>query len=327
MATRDQVLLLLEQAGDTPLSGNEIAASLSITRAAVWKAVKALQEDGYRIEAVHKKGYRLHGDALSAGCIRLGLRDPSFWKDIRVYEETASTNLTVKELAAAGAPGGTVVFADRQTAGRGRLGRTFYSPPRCGLYFSVLLRLPGGIEQSMLITAAAAVAVCRAILHTTGLETQIKWVNDIYYQGKKLCGILTEASVNMESRELDYLVVGIGINVTNESFPPELSGVAVSLEGVLQGGTVSRSRLAAELLNELQAVLPELPGRAFLPEYKRRSCVLGKELDLISLTETRQGRAIDINENGNLIVQMDDGEIRTVSTGEVSIRPAKDSHF
>lgn len=322
MTTKETVLQYLEENKGELVSGGAIAAALGLTRAAVWKAVQSLAEDGYPITSVSKKGYLLEpeSDILSVQSIRPFLKDPDFYPDIRVYEEVGSTNQVAKELANNGAPGGTVIIAEHQTAGRGRMGRSFYSPEARGIYLSAIFRLQDSVETSMLITSAAAVAVSRAVKSVTGLETQIKWVNDVYLEGKKLCGILTEASMNFESNTLDYLVVGIGINVSLCDLPEELRPVVTCLEEHLPGMRISRSELIGALLDELKAVILDLRDKTFLREYRERSFILGSEINVISAAATERATAIDIDEQGRLLVRMADGTERLLNSGEISIR-------
>lgn len=321
MSAKQDVLRLLESNKGSILSGNEIALSLSITRTAVWKAINSLKEGGYQIAAVNKKGYCLNeqNDILSPQSIKPYLHDADRHEMI-VHKSMDSTNTMAKALANADAKSGTVVIAEQQTEGKGRLGRRFHSPNASGIYMTVIFRLKNSIEQSMLITSAAAVAVCRAIKTVCDLECQIKWVNDVYLDGKKLCGILTEASVNFEAGQLNYVVVGIGINVTTNDFPEELREVATSLEEKAEGMSISRSRLIGEVLNELAIVIEDLQEKQFLEEYKTRSFILGSEINVISPTDTKRATALDFNEFGHLVVRFADGEVKTLSSGEISIR-------
>lgn len=187
-----------------------------------------------------------------------------------------------------------------------------------------IFRPTGRIEDSLLITAAASVAVCRAIASVTGIEAQIKWVNDIYVKGKKVCGILTEASMNFETASLDYLIIGIGINILENSFPPEISNTAASLSQFLPSQAISRSHLIAAVLNELQIVIRELPEKKFLEEYRSRSCILGSKINVITQQATEPAAAVSINNQGHLVVKMESGEMRTLNSGEISIRKRND---
>lgn len=322
MTTKDSVLKFLEEQKGALVSGSAIASELGLTRSAVWKAIRVLEEEGYPITSVSQKGYRLEKDSdiLSAQSIRPFIHNSELYQDILVYKEVGSTNQVAKELANNGASNGTVVITEHQTAGRGRLGRSFYSPEARGIYLSTIFRLEDNVETSMLVTSAAAVATSRAIQKVTGLETQIKWVNDVYLDGKKLCGILTEASMNFESNTLDYLVIGIGINVAASDFPAELKPIITSLEEHLPGSKISRSELIGALLNELEIIISDLNDRRFLPEYRRRSFIIGSEINVISSTKSELATAIDIDDQARLIVRMADGSIHALNSGEISIR-------
>ena len=235
--------------------------------------------------------------------------------------ETDSTNRYLKELAVKGAAEGTVIIANRQSAGRGRLGRSFFSPEEKGIYMSILLRPEIPLERSVLITSMAAVAVARAIEHVCGITAKIKWVNDILINNKKTCGILTEAGINVMTGMLDYAVLGIGINVGVMEFPEELKKIATSISNEC-GFVVSKEVLIDEVLKELEEWYPTLLDGSFLEESKKRSLLLGKEI--LVLDERVQGgsypaKAVDINELGNLIIERE-GSIQVLNSGEVSIR-------
>ena len=267
MTTREKLLGLLEENREAYLSGEELAKALAVSRAAVWKAVKSLQQEGYPIDAVTNRGYRLSrgGDRLSAPGIRKYLKPEYRDLPITAAEETQSTNTALRALAEAGAPEGTVYIAQGQTGGRGRMGRSFFSPAGTGLYLSLLLR-PTAWEptRAAQLTAAAAAAMCEAIRQVTGREPGIKWVNDLLLEGKKVCGILTEASFSMESGVLEYAVLGLGVNVYRPEggFPGELEGIAGA---VLESpGEDVRSRLAGEFLNRFLAGYTHPEDRHFL---------------------------------------------------------------
>ena len=236
-------------------------------------------------------------------------------------EETDSTNRYLKELAAAGAPEGTVIIAGRQSAGRGRLGRSFFSPEEKGIYMSILLRPEITLERSVLITSLAAVAVARAMERIGGIRAKIKWVNDIFINNKKTCGILTEAGINASEGTLDYAVLGIGINVGVMEFPEELQDIATSVSNEC-GFEVSKDVLIEEVLKELEAWYPALWDGSFLEESRKRSLLLGKEIRVVDETHPEGGypaKAVDINELGNLIIERD-GRLQILNSGEVSIR-------
>lgn len=229
MRIQDAVLDALEKNRGEYLSGEQLASSLGVSRNAVWKAIQKLEEAGHKIRAVPKRGYTLapESDVLTVQSVSRFL-DTDMPVYLQVQTEVTSTNTLLKVQAEQGAPEGTVLIAESQTAGKGRLGRHFTSPPGTGIYFSLLLRPRCTAEKSLFITTTAAVAVCEAIEQVTGLNPQIKWVNDVYLNEKKVCGILTEASVDFENGGLNWAVLGIGINIAvpEEGFPEEIRSIA-----------------------------------------------------------------------------------------------------
>ena len=322
MTTREKLLGLLESHREEYLSGEELAKTLAVSRAAVWKAVKSLQQEGYPIDAVTNRGYRLSrgGDRLSAPGIRKYLEPGYQDLPITVAEETLSTNTALRALAEAGAPEGTVYIAQGQTGGRGRMGRSFYSPAGTGLYLSLLLRpVSWKPARAAQLTAAAAAAMCEAIREVTGKEPGIKWVNDILLDGKKVCGILTEASFSMESGVLEYAVLGLGVNVypPEGGFPEELEGVAGALLDA--PGEDVRSRLAGEFLNRFLAGYEHPEDRSFLDTYRRRSVAVGREVTALSGGHERRAFAYAVDDDCRLLVRYDDGTEQALSYGEIRI--------
>ena len=318
MTTKEKLLTLLENRRGSFVSGEEAAKELSVTRAAVWKAVKALCQEGYPIDAVTNRGYRLsdRGDVLSAQGIARYLNP-----ELRALVEKSvdSTNAAARRLAERGEPEGTVVLSGSQTQGRGRYGRSFYSPADTGVYLSLLLRPVGDPRQTVLLTAAAAEAMCQA-MEALGVENpQIKWVNDIFLQGKKVCGILCEASFSLETGAPEYVVVGAGINVyaPKGGFPPELADIA----GAVWDAPVpdGKNKLAAEFLNRFWALYRT--GGDFLEDYRRRSLVVGKPVTVLSGGTRREALALDIDDRCRLRVRFGDGTEQALSYGEISILP------
>ena len=320
MTTRDAVLQALQESA-SPLSGEQLARRLGISRSAVWKAVRALQKDGCRVEASTRTGYRLAEapDILSEAEIRRWLAQADIGRQIELHAELDSTNIRAKQLAALGAPHGTLVAADSQTAGHGRFSRRFYSPPRTGIYVSFILRPALPAERAVMITSLAAVAAARAIESLTGVEVGIKWVNDLYIAGRKCCGILCEASMDFESGGLEYVVVGIGINVGRMRFPDELASIATSVENEC-GLPVSRSRLIAEIANQISALYADLPSGSFMAENRRRSVVIGREVTVLGGAEPYTAKAVDIDGQGRLVVELPGGQTQILNSGEISIR-------
>ena len=323
-ATQAALLEALRRSGEEPLSGQKLARDLGVSRAAVHKAAQALQKQGYRIEASSGLGYRLGrgGDVLNQAALEAALAPGSPVTRCYVYGEVASTNRTARTLAGEGAPQGTLVLAGRQKAGRGRLGRTFVSPEG-GVYLSLILRPGGEIADSLTVTGCAAVAVCRAVARLCGRQLSIKWVNDLFYKGKKVAGILTEAVSDFETGRLEFLTVGIGVNLATpaEAFPPQVAPVAGSLFPPGQA-PCSRAELAAAIAQELLAL--GIRGD-YLPEYRSRSLVVGHYLTVTGDGEPYTAFARGIDEEGRLLITLSGGGEKALRYGEVSIRPAPGS--
>ena len=326
MTSRDAVLSLLREE-EGFLSGEALSRRLGLSRAAVWKAVDALRGAGYEIEARTGLGYRLASapDVLTEAEIR-GFLGPTaiVGRELRCFQELDSTSTYLK--AQGDAPDGTVAVADSQTAGRGRMDRSFQSPKGQGIYLSVLLRPPLPPDRLPPVTALAGVAVCAAVERVCGARPGLKWPNDPVLNGKKLCGILTELSLEAETGRVQSLVLGIGINVGQgpEDFTPEVREMATSLRQEL-GRPVSRPQLTAALLEELdRAYAALLAGdlSAYLTAYRRRCVNLGKTVQLIPFGggDRETAQAVDIDGEFSLVVRGADGKERTVRSGEVSVR-------
>lgn len=246
------------------------------------------------------------------------------WKDrLFVYPELDSTNTRLKSMASQGAPQGTVLIADRQTGGRGRLGRTFLSPAGVGVYLSILLRPDCRPMELMHLTCAAAAAMCRALESAAGIRPGIKWTNDLVAQSKKLAGILTELSLEAESGQVQYAVVGIGVNggQKTEDFPPELRDMAGSLS-MIAGEQIDRNALAAAMVKALAGMSQSLlTGKKEIMERYRADCItIGREVSVQRGDAVRHGKAVDVDEEGALVVRFPDGREEAVNSGEVSVR-------
>lgn len=244
----------------------------------------------------------------------------NFPKTTEYYEEITSTNTILKQRAQKGERENTVLLSEFQTAGRGRLGKTFFSPKGCGIYLSYLIRPNIPATDSVFITVAAAVALKRAFSEVLDIDTRIKWVNDIYYQNKKLCGILTEAGFS-QGGILDYAVLGVGINVKNppQGYPEDFAYKTTNIEQISKDIDIeTKSRLVASFLNNFDEIFSD-KTKAFIKEYKEASCIIGKEIEILSGEHKGQARAIDIDENANLVVSLPDGNITAISSGDVSI--------
>lgn len=322
MTVQDHLRELLESNKSVFLSGEEIAKRLGVSRNAVWKAIKSLQADGYPIEAVPNRGYCLaaQSDVLSESGVRRYLAGEAQSLDLHVYDAVSSTNLVLRELAGKGAPEGTVVIAARQTGGRGRKGRSFFSPEGTGVYVSLLLKPKIAPDAATLITTTAAVAVCGAVEALSDRKAEIKWVNDVFVDKKKICGILTEGSFDMESGQFEYAVLGTGINVytPKDGFPEEIRAVAGSVFPAPVPD--AKNRMIAEYLNHFLPLYRNLGGEETISEYRRRSFVIGKNVTVLSGEKSTPARAVDVDGQCRLIVEYGDGTRAALSSGEISIR-------
>ena len=319
MSTKIEVLsaLMREEAA---ISGERLARRLGVSRNSVWKAIAQLREEGYDIEAATNRGYRLVNapERVTKPGIERWLNTRVFARKMEVHDRLDSTNTRAKMLAAAGKPHGYLVAAESQSGGRGRFGRSFYSPEHSGVYITYILRPELPAEKATMITSLAAVAVARAIEALARVDVKIKWVNDLYIGGRKVCGILCEASLDFESGALEYAVLGIGVNVAKMDFPPELADIATSIENEC-GERILRSRLIAEISNQLEKLYPQLETGEFMQESRRRSNVIGRDV-LVLRGETQiPGRALNIDEQGRLVVRTDEGVLR-LGSGEISLK-------
>lgn len=320
MTVKEHILKLLENNRGKYYSGQDIAEEINVSRAAVWKAVKQLQADGYRIDAVSNKGYCMSddNDIISADSIKKYLT--IHINNIEVYKTVTSTNDLAKQYALDLKPEGTVIVAREQTAGRGRKGRSFYSPMSTGVYISVLLRPELTAEKTLYITTAAAVAVAKAIEKISGKEAKIKWVNDIFVDGKKVCGILTEGAMDFETGKMQYAVLGIGVNIKKpeNDFPSEIQNIAGSVFDTTDKEV--SSIIVAEILNNFMNYYKNLASKPFYEEYKKRMFLIGKQLTVYSGKDSYPAVAIDLDEELSLIVKDENGNIKKLNTGEVSIK-------
>lgn len=301
------------------LSGEELAGMLGVSRNAVWKAMGALRGEGHRINAVTKRGYCLETPAkqVNESEICSLLDERGIITSVEVREEADSTNKIAKEEAIAGVKEGALYVARSQKAGRGRMGRKFFSPYG-GIYMSVVLRPRINAERAVLITTCAAVAVARAIEKVTGVQAGIKWVNDIFVNGKKVCGILTEAGMDFESNMPEYVVLGIGINVEHQSVPEELREIVGCLEDETKR-QISKNELIAAVWNEFSLLYESLGNSQYMEEYKERSVLLGKEVTVLCAQGNYSALVKDIDGEGHLVI-LHNGRTEKLSSGEVSVR-------
>ncbi|MFT3983713.1 MAG: biotin--[acetyl-CoA-carboxylase] ligase [Lachnospiraceae bacterium] len=325
MALKQEVLQILEENRGKSVSGEEMAARLSVSRNAVWKVIRVLKAEGVEILAGTNRGYCLSekNDLLSEEGIRKYLSVSDRRLSIELRDSVTSTNTVLKELAENGAQEGLIVIAREQSAGKGRKGRSFYSPRNGSLYMSVLLRPAIPVEQAVSITTMAAVSVARAVEETSGKHTLIKWVNDVFMDQKKICGILTEASVDMETGFPAYAVLGIGINIypPAEGLPKELKeivGTVFQIPG--EGGGSYTNLLAAGVLNRFFEYYDRILDKSYMEEYRRRSFVIGRQVTYLSGETKRQVTVLGIDDDAGLLVEAQDGTRSVLDSGEVSIR-------
>ncbi len=306
----------------TFVSGEVLSRELKITRSAVWKYIEELRYEGYIIEAVTRRGYRINymPDALHPREINRYLKTVRMGKAIEYFQVLDSTNRRAKELAWGDAPEGTIVAAEEQTGGRGRLDHNWVSP-RGGIWVSVILRpllLP---HQASLLTLLAAVAVVQAVKEVTGLSAEIKWPNDLFMNGKKIAGILTE--MNAEIDLINYVVIGIGINanVCTSKFPEDLAKIAGSLKETL-GKEVTRPLLLAAILHRLEVLCDKAQEKGFgeiILEWKKHDLTIGREIQVNGPDGMVAGECVGINENGALMIETGQKEIISVFAGDVSL--------
>ncbi len=323
--SREKVLALLRERQGEYLSGEAMSQVLGISRAGVWKVIQALRQEGYVVSSAPNRGYRLEAgpDLLRAGELSAPLAGSLVGRELVCLEVIDSTSTECKRRAMAGAAEGLVVLAEEQTGGRGRRGRSFQSPRGKGLYLSALLRPRLSPQEVSNFTAWVAVAVCDGIQASCGLRPQIKWTNDIVLNGKKLVGILTELGLVSESNDLDWLVTGIGVNVNQrpEDFDPGIRDMATSLAMAL-GHPARRTELAAQIILALDRAYQGFPGNKdeYFQKYTADCITVGREVQVITPTDRRDGFAEAIDPDFNLVVRFPDGTREAFSAGEVSIR-------
>lgn len=328
MSTKLKILEIFNERGSQYISGQELADILGLSRNSVWKAVKKLQEQGFNIESKASIGYRLaqSSDLLSGEYIQENL---SFPCKIHLMDKIDSTNNYAKGITDLSVP--HIVLANEQTKGKGRLGRSFYSPPGSGLYMSIAFKTDFELTKSMLITTLSALAVCQAFEEVVGVGSKIKWVNDIFLNGKKVCGILTEAESNFETGSIDKIIIGIGINCFSQVFPDDIKDKATYIENPKK--EFSRNQLATAIIEKIFFYINNFDRKKIIRDYKSRSIMLGQPILLYGsafgdLPENggsgTKARAIDIDENGGLVVEYMEGrharEMDTITSGEITIR-------
>ena len=322
--TTDAKILSALHANPDGVSGAELAEQLGISRAAVWARIEELRSLGYEIEAGPHFGYRIVGepDALLADDLlsRLG-KTKIIGRDIRVFEQTTSTNDVIEKLARDGVKEGVVVFAESQTKGRGRLGRKWISPERKGLWFSVLLRPNLRPQETTQLTVASATALRRAIQSETGLKPEIKWPNDILVGGKKVAGILTELSAELDKVRHVILGIGVDVNLSANEFPAELRRTATSLK-IEAGEHILRAELAAVILRELDADYSRIgAGRfaAVADEWEEHSATIGRDVTVQIGGRKIRGHAESLDDTGALLLRTEHGRLEPITGGDVTL--------
>lgn len=323
---RKRILEFLRQNNQEPVSGEEISRQLEISRTAVWKHIQTLKSEGYAIESVPKRGYVLleTPDRLFPQEIQSRLETKWLGRNICYKDSVDSSNNLAKALANAGCEDGLLVVAEEQGAGKGRLSRGWISPYAKGIWFSIVLKPPFLPQEASKCTLMAAVAVVKAVNGIKGVEAAIKWPNDILLNGRKLVGILTE--MNAEFGHINYVVIGIGINTnaTADDYPDEVKDLAVSVADAAKE-SFTRVQLLVDILKNMEELYETACKDGFVPileEWRKYSCTLGQEVKVIAPDMTYFGTAVDIDEEGLLIVRKEDGTMEKVVAGDVSIRPA-----
>jgi len=320
-SAREKVLLLLKNSNEY-ISGEELSRKMGMTRSAIWKYIKSLRSEGYQIDSVTNKGYKLIDSKNVMNAIELedGLETKEFGRKIVFLESVDSTNQEVKRLAVQDAPHGTVVIAEQQLMGKGRLGRAWSSPAGTGMWFSILLRpqiTPGEVAG---ITLATGLGVCKAIRHFTGLNALIKWPNDVIVGNKKICGILTEMTA--EADRIEYAVVGIGINVNITEFDLEIRSKATSL-ALETGSEINRADLFKEVLKYVEEYIDKFLAdreQGIIKEYTGLCATLGRQVTVTRGNNVLAGKAVSVDSFGNLNVKLDNGRVIAVNSGEVTVQ-------
>jgi len=322
---RDEILKILLDDMDNFISGEAISKKLNVTRAAIWKHIKALQEEGFIIESISRKGYRLVKlpNKLEEITLLHGMRTRRMGRVLEIHQSIDSTNIRCRELAISDYPEGTLVIAEEQLKGRGRMGRTWLSPPEKGIWMSLLLRPKMHPKDAPVLTTIAALAVKRAIVEITGLMVKIKWPNDIIIQNKKVCGILTEIHADLDI--IHYVIIGIGINVNMEEaeLPEDIAHTATSIL-IEMGNKVDRRLLIQKIMKEIEdiydAYIENHDLNPILDECRSCSATIGSRVKVVGIDREFEGKAIDLADDGALLVLKDNGKIEKVFSGDVSVR-------
>lgn len=318
-------ILRLLRGQDGYVSGQQLCEQLGVSRTAVWKVINQLKDEGYQVEAIRNKGYRIlnQPDLMTQEEIQSRIADSTKWagQSLYVYPVTDSTNIQAKQLGDIGALHGTLVVADKQNAGRGRRGRSWESPQGCSIYMSILLRPNFMPDKASMLTLVMAYSVYKALKNCTGLNVQIKWPNDLVINGKKVVGILTEMSTEIDY--INHVVIGVGINVNMESFPMEIAEKATSLR-IEAGGVIQRSQIIAEIMRQFEQGYEKFLETEDLSWLKDayNTCLVncGREVLIHGAESPYCAQALGINDTGELLVRRENGSEEAVYAGEVSVR-------
>lgn len=310
---KNSIINILKENKNQLITGSYIAKELNITRSYVNKVILALIDEGYEIENISRSGYiyKSNTKILDKEYIENNIS-----KKIEIFDEIDSTNNYLKKLAKDKFQNNILVIANYQTNGRGRLGRTFISDKSSGIYMSLLVRPNISINDAKKITCLTAVAINNAINELTNLNSKIKWVNDIYINNKKVCGILTEAQTSIEEGTIDYVIIGIGINVYKREFDDSIKNIATSLEH--EGVIISRNDLIIKIVNNIDTYLNDFTNDIYMNEYQNSSCIVGKEVELNIRGDIFKATVLKINDEGELVVRTYDNKELTVYSGEIT---------
>ncbi|MGL5544513.1 MAG: biotin--[acetyl-CoA-carboxylase] ligase [Cetobacterium sp.] len=319
MSTKELIISILESNKGQYLSGEIIGKNLNISRAAVSKAIKELKNSGYSILSVNKKGHciPLQSNTLSSIEIKKNLK---YCNEIIIKNSLDSTNNYGKTLLMENPSHGTTIIANEQTNGRGRKGRYFFSPKDTGIYMSIILKPELiSLENPLKVTIATAVALTKSIDELCKKNTLIKWVNDIYIDGKKIAGILTEATTDFESGTIQNIIIGIGINFNTSIFPEELLPIARSIFSK-EDYSVNRNELIAHIINEIMDIIGDLNNENIIKKYREKSFLIGRDIVFYEKENEIFAKVLDINKDGYLLVETNSGSKKTLSAGEVNIK-------
>lgn len=317
-STKEMIMEILSSSEASYISGESISEKLGVSRASIWKHINSLKKEGFDIESRSGLGYALKGkinNSLNPYAIKKGLKSQFIGQNIEYFESIDSTNTYASKIADKSSEG-TVVIADEQTSGKGRIGRSWFS--KDGIYFSVILKPEIELVKISFLTQLAGAALLQA-LKNIGVEAKIKWPNDIILNGKKIAGILTEMSAEID--RIFYVIVGIGINLYNQEFDYEIREKATSL--LKEGYNIDREKLLQEFFKEFEKMYIDFLSdkkETVLEILRKESIVIGKEIYIISSGKRKKARALDIDSYGNLNIVLENGEHETVFTGEISIR-------